>query len=126
MQLTESEASDTEDSATTTQAAEVAAAAMASEDEHEDIVIRANNAYTGAINSIGSVHQRNWFLTLDRRNSGFRKNGDDGRWVGGWEAFFRGREHERSLLTGRSADQVMEDEGVEKFVGRKMWRPSME
>ncbi len=127
-EATESEARDTDLSvSTSTQAADGAAAAMASDDEGEDATIRANNAYTGAINSIGSIHQRNWFLTLDRRNSGFRKTRDDGRWVGDWEPFYvRGREHERSLITGRSADQVMEDEGVEKFVGRKMWRPIME
>jgi hypothetical protein len=103
--------------------------AMASEDE-EDASIRANNAYTGAENTIGSVHQRNWFLTIDRKNSGFRKalNGpDQGRWVGEWEAFVvKGRDHEKSVVTGRQADGVMEDAGVEKFVGRKLWRPIVE
>jgi hypothetical protein len=106
-------------------------AAIASEDEREDAVIRANNAYPGATNTIGSVHQRHWFLTLDRKYSGFRKarSGEDGgRWVGGWgEPFYvRGRDVERSVVTGRSADEVMEDEVVEKFVGRKMWRPILE
>ncbi|KAK4543889.1 hypothetical protein LTR36_004663 [Oleoguttula mirabilis] len=106
-------------------------AALASEDEDEDATIRANNAYTGATNAIGSVHQRHWFLTLDRKLSGFRKarsGPDEGRWVGGWgEPFFvKGRDVERSLVTGRSADEVMRDEGVEKFVGRKMWRPIVE
>ncbi|KAK4626903.1 hypothetical protein CLAFUW4_05048 [Fulvia fulva] len=105
------------------------AAAIASEDD-EDATIRANNAYTGATNSIGSVHQRHWFLTLDRTYSGFRKAGngpDAGQWVGDWEAFYvRGRDVERSVVTGRNADEVMADENVEEFVGRKMWRPITE
>lgn len=100
-------------------------AGNASEDE-EDTAIRANNAYTGATNTIGSVHQRHWFLTLDRRNSGFRKM-SSGRWEGSWDPFFvKGRDVERSVVTGRTADEVMEDDGVSKFVGRKMWRPIME
>ena len=104
-------------------------AGLASEDD-EDASIRANNAYPGSDNTIGSIHQRNWFLTFDRRRSGFHKaqNGpDQGRWVGSWDQFFvRGRDHERSVVTGRNADEVMEDECVEKFVGRKMWRPILE
>ncbi|KAF2483484.1 DNA polymerase ligase-domain-containing protein [Neohortaea acidophila] len=104
-----------------------AAAGVASDAEDEDASIRANNAYPGANNTIGSIHQRSWFLTLDKKNSGFeriRSGPDAGRRRGGWEPFFvRGRDHERSVVTGRSADEVMEDEGVDKFVGRKMWRP---
>jgi hypothetical protein len=100
-------------------------AGIASDNEDED-TIRENNAYPGAINSIGSVHQRHWFLTLDRRQSGFKK-AKNGEWIGSWEPFFvRGRDHERSVVTRRNADEVMEDEGVEKFVGRKMWRPILE
>jgi len=108
-------------------------AALASEDDEdgEDATIRANNAYTGATNSIGSEHQRHWFLTLDRKHSGFRKarsGAYEGRWIGGWgEPFYvKGRDVERSVVTGRSADDVLEDEGVERFVGRKMWRAIME
>lgn len=105
-------------------------AALASEAENEDDVIRANNAYTGATNTIGSIHQRHWFLSLDRKNSGFRKarsGFDEGRWIGDWEPFYvLGRDHERSIVTGRLADEVMEDEGVKKFMGRKMWRPITE
>lgn len=105
------------------------AVAEASEDE-EDATIRANNAYTGSLNTIGSVHQRHWFLTLDRTASGFRKarrGSDAGRWVGEWAPFYvMGRDHEASVITGRTADEVMADEGVEKFVGRKMWRPIVE
>ncbi|PPJ54774.1 hypothetical protein CBER1_04044 [Cercospora berteroae] len=104
-------------------------AANASEDDG-DAAIRANNAYTGATNTIGSVYQRHWFLTLDRPNSGFRKaksGPDAGRWVGPWETFYvLGRENERSIVTGRLADEVMADEGVKKFIGRKMWRPITE
>ncbi|KAM0719856.1 hypothetical protein Q7P37_003991 [Cladosporium fusiforme] len=105
-------------------------AGRASEAEDEDATIRANNAYTGAANTIGSVHQRHWFLSLDRKNSGFSKarSGDDvGRWVGGWDPFIVfGRDVERSVVTGRNADEVMADEGVERFMGRKMWRPITE
>ena len=99
-------------------------------DADEDESIRANNAYPGATNSIGSVHQRHWFLTLDRRRSGFHKahkGPESGSWIGSWQSFVvRGRDVERSILTGRSADEVMEDEGVERFIGRKMWRPITE
>ncbi|KAF2215988.1 hypothetical protein CERZMDRAFT_34855 [Cercospora zeae-maydis SCOH1-5] len=104
-------------------------AANASEDDG-DATIRANNAYAGATNTIGSIHQRHWFVTLDRPNSGFRRirsGPESGRWVGPWETFHvLGREHERSIVTGRLADEVMADEGVKKFVGRKMWRPITE
>ena len=107
----------------------IASAAAASDDE-QDASIRANNAYTGSLNTIGSVHQRNWFLTLDRTRSGFRKTRTSlGRshWVGPWEPFFvRGRDHERSIITGRLSDDVMMDAAVESFVGRKMWIPIME
>lgn len=101
--------------------------ALASEAEDEDATIRSNNAYTGATNTIGSVHQRHWFLSLDRKNSGFRKvrsGTDEGRWTGETESFVvLGRDVERSVVSGRSADEVMADAGVERFVGRKMWRP---
>lgn len=109
---------------------EVDDAGVASEEEDEDAVIRSNNAYTGATNTIGSVHQRHWFLSLDRKNSGFRKarsGPEEGRWIDGWDPFFvLGRDEERSVVTGRNADEVMADEGVKKFVGRKMWRPIIE
>jgi hypothetical protein len=105
-------------------------AALASEAEDEDAAIRSNNAYTGATNTIGSVHQRHWFLTMDRVNSGFhraRSGPDQGRWVGESEPFVvRGREIERSVVSGRSADEVMADAGMKAFQGRKMWRPITE
>lgn len=109
---------------------EVKDAALASEAEDEDAAIRFNNAYTGASNTIGSVHQRHWFLSLDRKNSGFHKvrsGPDEGRWTGETESFVvLGRDVERSVVSGRSADEVMADEGVERFIGRKMWRPITE
>lgn len=41
----------------------------------------------------------------------------------GFEPFFvRGREVERSVVTGRTAGEIMRDDGVEGFVGRKGWR----
>lgn len=105
-------------------------AALASEAEDEDAVILSNNAYTGASNTIGSIHQRHWFLSLDRANSGFRKmrNGpDQGRWIGESEPFVvLGREVERSVVSGRSADEVMADADVNAFQGRKRWRPITE
>lgn len=102
------------------------AAAVASEAEDEGAAIRSNNAYTGATNTIGSVHQRHWYLSLDRKNSGFHKarsGTDEGHWVGQHEPFLvLGRDVERSVVSGRLADEVMSDEGVDRFQGRKMWR----
>jgi hypothetical protein len=101
-------------------------AAVASEAEEEDAAIRSNNAYTGATNTIGSVHQRHWFISLDRKSSGFHKarsGTDEGRWVSENDTFsVLGRDVERSVVSGRLADEVMSDEGVESFQGRKMWR----
>lgn len=34
----------------------------------------------------------------------------------------RGREVERSVVTGRTGEEVLRDEGVEGFVGRGGWR----
>ena len=79
---------------------------------------------------------------MDRHSSGFRplstgKRNDvakrewarrkDGGELQGFDPFFvMGREVERSVVTGRTADEVMADEGVEGFVGRKGWRAVME
>ncbi len=98
--------------------------------EQEDEYVRLTNAYPGAENTIGSIHQRSWHLSLDKPSSGFVRR-VDGRgvksWVGGFEAFYvRGRDWERSVVTGRSADEVLADEGVEGFVMRKGWRAVME
>lgn len=100
-------------------------AAMASEDEGE--VMRINNAYPGSSNTIGSIHQRHWFISLDRTLSGFRRENGGSRWIGDWQPFHvLGREHERSVVTGRLADEVMADDGIKRFLGRKMWRPITE
>lgn len=128
----------------TVDSATEAADAAAASDNEEDETIRANNAYPGARNTIGSIHQRYWFLTLDRQSSGFAKahtGPHRGRWVpsklpsdkdgalhgNGFKPFFvRGRDHERSIITGRLAADVMEDEGIKNYGGRKMWRPILE
>ena len=110
----------------------------ASEEEPE--AIRITNAYTGATNDIGSVHQRRWYLSMDRASSGFvpvkdrrtgvkiwtRKRGLDGA-LGGFEKFWvMGRDMERSVVTGRLANDIMKDEGVEGYVPRGLWRPVTE
>ncbi|RYP38997.1 hypothetical protein DL766_000637 [Monosporascus sp. MC13-8B] len=124
------------------------------EDEH----VRRTNAYAGAANTIGSVHQRRWYLSLDREACGFAKRrrgggravwepssppaaprgsgssgpGDDhdggrGEEDGGDRLripfYVRGVEVERSAVTGRLAADVLRDEGVVGYVGRKGWRP---
>lgn len=105
--------------------------------ELEDAQVRRTNAYPGADNSIGSVHQRKWFLSLDRKACGFAEGRRGGRTV--WEPgegasqresgerlaypfYVRGVEHERSVVTGRRGEDVMRDEGVTDFVARKGWK----
>lgn len=102
------------------------------ENAKEASTIRASNAYTGATNTIGSIHQRHWFITLDKVNSGFVKD-ETGKWSstgikgGGFESFFvRGADVERSIITGRLSTEVMKDEGVEGFKGRKRWTAILE
>lgn len=110
--------------------------------EQEDEEVRLTNAYPGATNSVGSIHQRRWYLSMDRYASGFcplraenRSQGGRRVWARrketerllGFEPFFvMGRESERSVVTGRTADEVMADEGVQGFVGRNGWRPVTE
>jgi len=111
--------------------------------EEEDAQMRRTNAYPGATNTIGSVHQRSWHLSLDKASSGFVRGGEEGggtgkRWVRkvegggmgrerGFEAFYvRGREVERSVVTGRGAGEVCADEGVVGFVWRRGWRAVLE
>jgi hypothetical protein len=99
-------------------------------DSEEDALTRAQNAYPGSTNSIGSVHQRRWFVLPDRPSSGFEQNGD--RWVrrllpdgelGGFDPFVvRGRDHERSVITGRLAREVESDEGCVGYIGRGGWK----
>ncbi|RYC58687.1 hypothetical protein CHU98_g7521 [Xylaria longipes] len=126
--------------------------------ELEDEEVRKTNAYPGATNSIGSVHQRRWYLSLDREASGFVKRRREGRTV--WEStcihsnstagdlqkgkcsknekisdkdeaaasrlaypfYVRGVEHERSVVTGRLGSEVLKDEGVIGYIGRKGWQ----
>lgn len=98
-------------------------------DDEEDAQTRLRNAYPGSTNSIGSVHQRRWFLLLDRASSGFVLEMESSRWIRkgpregeGFEPFFvRGRDLERSVVTGRLAREVESDEGVEGFAGRSGW-----
>jgi hypothetical protein len=98
-------------------------------DAEEDAQTRLTNAYPGSTNSIGSVHQRRWFILLDRASSGFVRDAGTGLWVRqatrdreGFEPFFvRGRDFERSVVTGRLAREVEQDEGVTGFVGRSGW-----
>ncbi|KAF6825281.1 hypothetical protein CMUS01_09895 [Colletotrichum musicola] len=107
--------------------------------ELEDEVVRQTNAYKGAENSVGSVHQRRWYLSLDREASGFVRKVVDGKrvWVlkddgaedddeSGRQRFpfyVGGPEIERSAVTGRSGEEVLRDEGVTGFVKRKGWKP---
>ncbi|EAW10292.1 uncharacterized protein ACLA_047610 [Aspergillus clavatus NRRL 1] len=106
-----------------------------------DHQIRLNNAYPGATNTIGSIHQRRWFATFDRTNSGFvaespgkpgrktwvRKRGvRTGRELGSDAFYVRGPDVERSVVTGRLGRDVLEDESVEGFVSRRGWRAVLE
>ncbi|OQD82717.1 hypothetical protein PENANT_c020G10126 [Penicillium antarcticum] len=101
-----------------------------SHSEHTtDLDIQLKNAYPGSTNSIGSIHQRRWYLSLDRVNSGFEPSSErihsssskpkakvkvwGRRSDGGFEAFHvHGPEEERSVVTGRLGMHVLEDEGV--------------
>lgn len=119
--------------------------------ELEDNQVRLTNAYPGATNSIGSIHQRRWYLSVDRAGSGFAKNKRTSRWEilqetgkGGsnietqptvsspdpgrlrWPFYVRGADVERSVVTARTGNEVLRDEGVTGFVQRKGWRPVLE
>lgn len=108
--------------------------------ELEDEQVRRTNAYPGASNTVGSVHQRRWYLSLERSACGFERvknrwslpsNGSKG--VGNtqpetdqrlpWPFYVQGADHERSVVTGRRGKDVLEDEGVVGFVPRKGWNP---
>ncbi|KAM0556774.1 hypothetical protein ACHAPJ_005834 [Fusarium lateritium] len=109
--------------------------------ELEDEEVRRTNAYPGASNTIGSVHQRRWYLSLDRPVCGFVEKRTKGRSV--WEPddsialenkemengrlsypfYVRGSDHERSVVTGRRGADILKDEGVDKFTQRKGWKP---
>ncbi|PNY26444.1 Uncharacterized protein TCAP_03630 [Tolypocladium capitatum] len=119
--------------------------------ELEDEQVRRTNAYPGASNSIGSVHQRRWYLSLDRPACGFVEKKRGGRTV--WELpdsgkanvdepgsdkptqgtekaarlkfpfSVRGPECERSVVTGRRGEDILRDERVTGFVPRTGWAP---
>ena len=114
------------------------------EDEH----VRQTNAYPGADNTIGSIHQRKWYLSLDRRACGFvpRRQGRKITWhlpvsdsssttsrAGNVQQtgmqrltfpfYVRGVPHERSVVTARRGEDIMRDEGVRGFIPRKGWTP---
>ena len=106
--------------------------------EQEDEEVRQTNAYPGASNTINSIHRRTWHLSMDRTSSGLSlKRDEKGKrvWQRRWENgkllgfdrfFVRGKEEELSLITGRRANEVMEDEGVKGYIGRKGWRAVLE
>ncbi|KIW61967.1 hypothetical protein PV05_02025 [Exophiala xenobiotica] len=126
--------------------------------EDEEVQIRLHNAYPGATNSINSIHQRKWFLSLEREACGFRPTNriEFGRRVwerprlrqpsssspaneqvrvqghgqgqgqvqlGGFPSFYvRGRDFETSVLTGRLAADVAQDEGLVNYKPRGGWK----
>jgi len=107
-----------------------------------DELIRLQNAYPGATNSINSIHQRKWYLSLDRQACGFTKSNDpetgqmvwqslrrhgtdadEGEGAVGFQKFHvLGREHETSVLTGRKAADIARDEGLVGYRPRAGWR----
>ncbi|RSL69803.1 hypothetical protein CEP53_002101 [Fusarium sp. AF-6] len=113
--------------------------------ELEDEKVRLTNAYPGASNTIGSVHQRRWYVSLDRPACGFVEKRTKGRST--WELdnhvephdigaiedksagrlsypfYVRGAEYERSVVTGRWGADILKDEGVNDFVQRQGWKP---
>jgi hypothetical protein len=106
--------------------------ASASDSESADAKTILTNAYPGATNSVGSIHQRRWFVSLDRLNSGFVQDKMEKTWkradnsgdLLGFEAFYvRGPAAERSVVTGRTGQEVLENEHATGFVPRHGWRP---
>lgn len=108
--------------------------------ELEDDEVRRTNAYIGASNSIGSIHHRQWYLSLDRYASGMvPRRQDNGRTMWhfndsttmesgsgtqlSYPFYVRGRDHERSVITGRLGADILRDEGVVDFVPRTGWKP---
>ncbi|PNP58532.1 hypothetical protein THARTR1_01548 [Trichoderma harzianum] len=112
--------------------------------EQQDAQVRLTNAYHGASNTIGSIHQRRWYLSLDRRACGFtekRRRGRSSLWEPpsteppsisepgpsrlSFPFYVRGPQFEQSVVTGRSGEDVLRDEGVTTFIPRKGWMPVM-
>ena len=117
--------------------------------EMEDEQVRRTNAYPGATNTIGSVHQRKWYLSLDRAGCGFVEKkrrvwqqpvgskhpqshpGKSGDSTAASEEscrlsypfYVRGSDHERSVVTGRRGTDILRDENVHDFTQRKGWKP---
>ncbi|KAK5992837.1 hypothetical protein PT974_06259 [Cladobotryum mycophilum] len=71
----------------------------------EDIQVRLTNAYPGASNTIDSIHQRKWYLALDRRTCGFIETKRNGRFI--WELPPKGN------VSNPTEDQGHHDLGVE-------------
>jgi hypothetical protein len=113
--------------------------------ELEDDQVRKTNAYPGAFNTIGSIHQRRWYLSLERPSCGFERLAQQ-RWEPPknevenngvqdkprpkshphglcWPFYVRGADHEYSVVTGRRGAEILQDEGVTGFVPRMGWRP---
>ncbi|QYS97214.1 LigD_N domain-containing protein [Trichoderma simmonsii] len=113
--------------------------------EQQDAQVRLTNAYHGASNTIGSIHQRRWYLSLDRRACGFtekRRRGRSSIWEPpsteespstsepgtsrlSYPFYVRGPQFEQSVVTGRRGEDVLRDEGVTTFIPRKGWMPVM-
>lgn len=97
--------------------------------------IRTNNAYPGSANTVDSEQQRWWFLAMDKANCGFVKGkSPDGKvtWAASnaqveadYPFSVRGRDFESSVVTGRKAADVLQDEGVEGFVPRGGWKAAV-
>lgn len=97
---------------------------------------RLENAYPGATNTFQSIHQRKWYLSMDRLASGFhavrsRETGTttwergqrgDGCMTGFERFHVLGRDSETSVLTGRKAADVAKDEGLLGYKPRGGWR----
>ena len=107
--------------------------------EAEARATRDTNTYPGgARNTIGSRHQRRWFVSLDRAGCGLQRRWRGRRRINGGDGdddvrdpaytpfVVRGANHETSVVTGRRAADVLADEGVTNYIGRRGWRPVLE
>ncbi|KAM0455262.1 hypothetical protein ACHAO4_004140 [Trichoderma viride] len=76
--------------------------------QEEDAQVRLNNAYVGASNTIGSVYQRRWYLSLDRRACGFTEKKRHGRSV--WEKLLPPESSTDTIVKDPSGDSEAEPE----------------